>query len=282
MKYKHLLILSVPILIFFVLEVLILKSFLFFSFASENSQRLGVYSVEQGRSFFNYSSIVYFSIFILSFLIFFTSWFIVREKINIRQWSKFLFFPWIFFISITSYVFILSDVYFIYFLLFLNSLLLFFYFRNIFFYIIRSDLYKDGALSNISSYGGFLIVFFIGSFSYGAQTFLNLSKWPLLIILFFIFLFLFDYIFWINNISRKELKYLPIVLSIALLEVAYSLFWLPFAYNTLGLILAIFYYLISESIKAFLNQKLDKRRLKIYLFIAISSVFLILFTSRVN
>jgi len=87
-------------------------------------------------------------------------------------------------------------------------------------------------------------------------------------------------IIWVNKIELK--KGLPYILisCLILVELCWSISFLPFNYNISGLSLAICFYVIIGLIKNYLLDKLDAVKIKTYLILGSVSLFLILFTAR--
>jgi hypothetical protein len=65
-----------------------------------------------------------------------------------------------------------------------------------------------------------------------------------------------------------------------LVELFWSISFLPFNYNITGLILAVCYYVIIGLVKNHLLGKLDAAKVKMYLILGGVSLFLIMLTAR--
>ena len=85
---------------------------------------------------------------------------------------------------------------------------------------------------------------------------------------------------WENKINFREAFVFIIIGSLILLEMAWSISFLPLNFNIIGLILAICYYMITGFIKYYLLDNLNKKIVKSYLLIGFGSIFILLLTAR--
>jgi len=85
---------------------------------------------------------------------------------------------------------------------------------------------------------------------------------------------------WINKIPINKAFIFIMFIGLVMLEVGWSISFLPLNYKATGLILAICYYILSGITWIFVNGTLDKRALKLYLSFGFIGIFLILLTAR--
>ncbi len=135
------------------------------------------------------------------------------------------------------------------------------------------------AYSNLSSLFSFLSLFFFLSALYGLQLFLNLSYWLIIIIMALVVLVLAKQNF---GFGKEKRQYWPFVFLVVfvLVQLAWALYFLPFDYDSLGLILALLYYLLVSVIKFYLDQALSAKTLKALLFFGGIIMALLLLTVR--
>lgn len=224
---------------------------------------------------------MFYVILVFYFLIIFfaVNQFTKSSKID-KRWYNFIIFPLCFSISLIIYSIISVNKFFVQILFFTNAFFIYYYLRNIYYYLIRPDFYKDNTLENISSYGNFLLIFFIASSIYGLQSFLNLSVCISIIIILPFFALVIHQVIWINKIDFKIGFIYILIGCLILIEIAWALSFLPVNYKANGLVMAICYYILIGIIRFYLKGSLNKRIVKLYLFFGFSSIFITLLTAR--
>jgi hypothetical protein len=125
-----------------------------------------------------------------------------------------------------------------------------------------------------------LSVFLASSFIYGLIYFFNFNYWSLLFFLMMI-LFFFSW----QNISTVIPKiyrsvYFSLLFLLAITPLAWSLFFLPFNFNVLGIIISICYYFGVSFIKLYFSQSLTNKKIKYNLIFIIVLLSLILMTTK--
>ncbi|MCX6798341.1 MAG: hypothetical protein NTX66_03990 [Candidatus Falkowbacteria bacterium] len=153
------------------------------------------------------------------------------------------------------------------------------YFQVLYGWLVKNDLKQINRLPNFSLSGGLLIIFSAISNIYSLQVFVS---WPtgwlfglsVLVIAFVTY----------NNwqacqLNIKENLTLFLVINILLAETVAILFFWPFNYQVLALIVTLVYYVLINCTRLYLSAALDKRKIQLYLiFSAAFFVFLILST----
>lgn len=232
--------------------------------------------------YFFYQKIFYYNVFLAVILILFTVRQINKKSEIDKSWWNFAILPACFLISISIYSSILINKFYIQLLFFVNMFFLYFYFKNIYYYLIRPEFYKAQTLENLSSYGNFLVIFFFSSAIYGLQSFLNMSISLLIIFALLIFTLVIYQVIWANKIYLGIGLVFILVLGLILIEIAWSLSFLPLNYNILGMVLAICYYILIGLSRFHLKDKLNSKIVKLYLFSGFISILVLLLTSRWN
>lgn len=165
-------------------------------------------------------------------------------------------------------------------LILLNVFFIYFYFRALYYYLIKIDLYKPYFLYNLSSYGNFLAFYFWASSLYGLNVFLKTPIWILIILLMFIIMAIMYQILWAYSIEIKKGYFYILLVTLVLVELAWVASFLTLSYYVLGLLLAQFYYILIGIVKLYLREKLNSKNLKLYLIYGFLSIFLVLLSAR--
>jgi hypothetical protein len=100
---------------------------------------------------------------------------------------------------------------------------------------------------------------------------------------FFILLFFLLVIYqviWANKIDLNLGFVFILILGFVLIEAAWSISFLPLNYNVLGMVLAICYYISIGLTRFHLRNKLNRKVVKLYLFLGFISILILLLTSR--
>ncbi len=189
--------------------------------------------------------------------------------------------PLIFIASLTLYSSFIANKYVIHFLYLLGSIFLFNYLKISYGSLaLNGQEQQRSLLENISSYGNFLTFFFASASLYALKPLLGVSIWlPAVTIIAVVILVLRQNV-WVNKFAFKEGMVYLIILTLILLEIAATLYWLPLNYNSVGLVLTICYYIIIGLSRNHLRKSLNSRNIKLYLAIGFSSILLVLFTSK--
>ena len=230
--------------------------------------------------FFFWPQMIY-VILVLAVLLFF---FTIRQftKASLKHESEwnFLILPTCFFVGLVVFSTMIPNKLLVQLLFVLNIIFLYYYFRSIYYYLIKTDSYHGYSLENISSYGNFLAFYFIASAVYGLQAFLDISVWFLMIIMLIAIGLIVYQGIWANKIDIRIGFFYILLACLVLVELAWSASFLPLSFYIIGLVLSICYYMLVGLVKFYLLEKLDKRTIKLYLVFGFISIFTVLFTAR--
>ena len=264
--------------------------------------------------FFFKPKMIYIALVLSLCLILFTIRQFARVGLATKGWWKFIIFPAMFLLSVAAYTTVIVSQTVIQLLFLLNAVFLFFNLRSVYYSFSNPIVKNKFTTSEISSYGNFLIYFFIGASLYGWLSFLNLPLWPLMLVVILVSVIVIYETLWENKINpaptslpSRHLAFTPsetltrhksgsghsgggvnfrealifiIIGSLILLEMAWSISFLPLNFNIIGLILAICYYMITGFIKYYLLDNLNKKIVKSYLLIGFGSIFILFLTAR--
>lgn len=230
--------------------------------------------------FFFYPKMIYAVLVLVNLLICFTVWRFSRASDVDKRWWNFFILPGLMSTSIMVYTVLLANKTIIQSFFILDVVLLYFYLRYVYYYLFRPAAYEPFSIENISSYGNFLTFFLVSAAVYGLQSFLNLRVWLLMAVILFVAALIIYQIIWANKINFK--KSLPCVLinCLILIELSWSLSFLPLNHNVSGLTLAICYYMLIGLSRHYLLGGLDKNKIKLYLSFGFISILIILLTAR--
>ncbi len=229
--------------------------------------------------FFN-PKMIYVVLALVNLLIFFAVWQFSRASDTGKDWWNFLILPSMMFTAVAVYTILLSNKFVIQLLFILNIILLYFYLRYVYYYLARPTAYEPFSIENISSYGNFLTFFLIATTIYGMQAFLSVQTWLLMIIMLAASGLIVYQVMWANKIDLgKGLIYI-LISCLIILELSWSISFLPLNHHIAGLIIAICYYMLIGLVRHFLLDKLDKKIIRLYLGFGLTSLFIVLITAR--
>ncbi|MFA6306258.1 MAG: hypothetical protein WCV70_00180 [Patescibacteria group bacterium] len=239
---------------------------------------LAVYALAE--MYFFYPKLIYLAVVLINLLIFFAVWQFCRASQVDKEWWNYLILPAVMSTAVMAYSVFLSSKAAIQLLFILNLVFLYFYLRYIYYYLLSPSQYEIFSIENFSSYVSWFSFFLFSATIYGLQSFLNLPIFRLALIMLAVAALIVYQVIWVNKIDfKKGLPYILISCFI-LVELCWSISFLPFNYNISGLCLAICFYVIIGLIKNHLLDKLDMARIKMYLILGSASLLLILFTAR--
>jgi hypothetical protein len=218
-------------------------------------------------------------VFLLLFFFFTCRQFVLGSSKK-EKWYNLFILPVIFTVGLVLYTTMIQGKIFIQMLIFLNIAFLYYYFRSSYYFLIKTESYREGSMENFSAYGNFLSVYFISSSIYGLQSFLNFSVWQSMVVLILVISITIYQVFWANKIDWHLGLFYGLLLSLVLLEISWSVAFLTLSYYILGLMVAICYYVIIDLVKNYLLNKLDRRTVKMYLIFGFFSIIIVLLTAR--
>lgn len=198
---------------------------------------------------------------------------------SIKNWWDYCILPIFFITNLAIYSSLLVSSALIQALFVINFLFIFYYLKNIYFYFAQKNKYRY-IIQNLSSYGNFLIVFFLAATIFGLQSFLGVSLWILMTIFTVIMLILVYEVLITNEIKVKPKLHFVFILTLLMTEFACAVYFLPFNYNVLGLIVAICYYISIGILKFHLKDSLTSKTIKLYLTAGIGSIIVVLLTTQ--
>ena len=217
---------------------------------------------------------------LINLLLFFAIWRFSAAGRADKRWWNYLILPLAASTAIIVYSVLLSAKSVIQLLFILNFFFLYFYLRRLYYFFLRGAASQLTGWENVYAYVGWLSFFLLAAAVYGLQSFLNLSVFKLIMIILLAAALLLYQLFWANQIAWRA--GLPYVLlgCLVLAELAWSISFLPFNYNISGFSLAVCFYAVSGLAKNRLLDKLDAKKVKMYLLLSTFSLLTVILTAR--
>lgn len=212
--------------------------------------------------------------------IIFTLWAASHYSDINKEWWNFSLLPVVFFSAVVAYSTLLRNAYLAHLLFFGSAILIYYYLRLCYYYLLKPFLYKASSIENFSSYVNFLSFFLFVSTLYGLQSFLDMPAWQMILILMTVSSLLIYQVIWANKFKlEKSFEYL-ILGSLSVVELGWAIYYFPVNSNVSGLTLAILYYILIGLIRFKLSGKLDRPKIKLFLAFGFVSIIIILLTAR--
>ena len=195
-----------------------------------------------------------------------------------NDWPLLAIAPVLFVLTFFCYIAIISGLFWIQALLLLIVWFLFIYLKNLYYYFTHKEsesLFED-KLDNLLIVSGFLSVFAAATTLFSLSIFIPWPVWATILILAVVIWLLFIQAMPFKKIHPERAKVLVLISVLGLAELAWGLSLLPLKFHLLGLFLAIGYYLALFIIRLHLRGTLNRRTLKLP-FILGALAFLVLF-----
>jgi len=214
-------------------------------------------------------------------LIIYWTFLLFKKKKNkeLGRWWEYSLLPVVFYLSSIFYFSIEPNLLIGQFVLLLTAFFLFNYFKNLYYSAVNSEN-RENQLKNISFFGGVLAVFFSANVSYGLKVFLG---YPLLPTFLGLSLFLFGawyqiFVF-ISSSLRKNLLFFFVALLL-LLQFGAVLFFLPFSYHLLAIMMTIYFYFIVGVGRFYLQGTVPDKQFRFYLLFSVLATLILILTAR--
>jgi hypothetical protein len=165
-------------------------------------------------------------------------------------------------------------------LYFLASLILFYFLRLLANGVVKTDGQYRSPIISFAVFSSVLAVFFLFSFFYGLESYLNISVFSLCSAMVAVLLLVFYLIIKWSNVEWLPGALFLIIDSLVLTEIAWAIFFLPFHFVLVGAIFTFCFYIVSGLSRLALVDKLTRQSLKFYLSIGLGGLLLILLTAQ--
>ncbi len=222
---------------------------------------------------------IYYLLPLANALVIFTVYGMVRNS-SFYGRLDFLIFPLVFLNGSIASLLILNSRFLAQGLIFFSAGMIWYYIKSVYFFHHKPIFYKTFQISNISVYGNFLSIFFFSSALFGIRSFLNWPVWGIILVLTFLFLLVIYQLNWAHKIPLADSGVHILADSLILVEIAWSLSFLPLRFYILGLLLSAAYYIITGLTRHYLLGTLAAKNVKAYLGVGLFSVIIILLSAR--
>lgn len=206
--------------------------------------------------------------------------FLLKSPERQTPWWVLTLLPVSFLITITTYISLQANWLVVQLLFLVLAIFLFSYFKSIYYFWHRPDLYKNEDNTIIKAYGGFLVIFLAAADLYGLQSLLSLTVWPMFLIFSVIVLTVTYLNLQLESTSNKVVWQFSIVNTWLIVETALVFVFLPLSYNVSALSVGIIYYLCINLTRLYLQQALTPKKIKLYLIISYAGLAILLLTAR--
>lgn len=225
------------------------------------------------ESFIIYPSIFFVSISVGLIFILFSLRYLAKNNEE-KFWPSYLVLPAFIWIGFSSFAFLSSNQFLVQLVLFSISVLIFVYYKNIYYYLFAQKSEKENNLDNFAVNYSFLIVFSLYFSFYTLPLFINISFNS-----FFFFLALILFIlFWQTMLFLKEdintRVTSSLISALFLGELSWILFMIPLKASVLAFVMAIVFYFVSTILRLNIKNNLNKKSIKWPL--AVSTILLVL------
>lgn len=197
-----------------------------------------------------------------------------------NDWLLFLYFPVIFFLSSALYIIMIPNQILVQ-LLFVGVIMFFsFYSYQLDNFLKKEEKVADSLLDNLSFAAVVLSVFFIAAATYGLSTFLGWSFIWLLVGFSFLVAPLFFQPIIFGDVSLKPTWPFLLAGLVILIQLTAVFYFLPLSLNILGLLVAMFFYLLMLIFRLAAKGILSIRILRPSLITTLLIIIILLLTSR--
>jgi len=231
------------------------------------------------QSYFIWPEVLYVSLGISVVLTIALSFILKSPERQVPWWLPAIL-PTIFIVSITAYISLQSSWILVQLLFLILAIFIFNYFKNLYYFWQRPDLYEDDDNTRIKAYGGFLVIFFAAADLYGLQSLLSLTVWPIFIIFAAMVLAVAYVNLNLKNQDQKTQWQFSITITLLIIEMALVFIFLPLGYNVSALSIGIVYYLLINLSRLYLLKALTAKKIKLYLILSYAGLAILLFTAR--
>lgn len=187
--------------------------------------------------------------------------------------------PLIFLFSVSVYISFCTNLWLVQILFLVLLIFQFSYFKSLYYFWNRPDLYSDEDMKITKSYASFLTIFWLAADVYGLQSLLNFDVWPMMLL----FIALVFSLIYINLKSEghnlKIAWQFSTLITLVISEATWVFVFLPLNYNISGLVIAIIYYLSSNLVNLYLQNALTPKKIKLYLILSFTGLAILLFTA---
>jgi len=204
----------------------------------------------------------------------------IMKDSHSKFWPVFMLTPALFYLSLSFYSGILVNGFWIQTIFVLNVWFVFYYFKNLYHHFYFPTSESEAKLRRLLKSGSFLSTFALAATLYGLPIFLSWN-FSLLLLSFIVasFVLFGQFLIFAKGIDREQ-KIFLLINVLVLAEFTGVLFFLPLNYNTLGLLVALVFYLLTVFNDWRLENRLNSKNIKWPVIIVSIIIMLILLSAR--
>ncbi len=203
-------------------------------------------------------------------------WLLLTPAAGLAFKIESIFWAWLLANSVILFSFLLPQSFLVHSCYVLSSVLLFAWLKI----LAASPNKYQSAAANFLVFSSVLAVFFLFSFFYGLESYLNISVWRLSLAMVAVLVGIFYFLLKASNIGWRAGVIYLIINCLVLAEIAWAVFFLPFQFALMGAIFTFCFYLAAGLSRLSLLGKLTAKALKFYLLVGLGSLVLLLLTVR--
>lgn len=196
------------------------------------------------------------------------------------DWWNFSILPVVFQSALIAYATMVSAGWIVHILFILSCFFVYFYLRACYLYLLAPSFYQISSIEHFSQLGNFLFVYFWAAAIFGLEIIIGASPWLMVLFLSALVVTATHQLLWAYKIGWKKASVYALVVCLVMLEIGWSLSYLPLNHNVTGLILSIIFYMAIGLTRLAISRKLDKKLVKSYLWYGFAAIVLLLITSR--
>ncbi len=199
-----------------------------------------------------------------------------------HDWPLLAIAPVLFFLNFSVYASIIIGSFWFQAIMILIAWFLFVYLKNLYYYFTHEEsesIFED-KLDNLLIVSGFLSVFSAATVLFSLPIFITWPTWATILILAAEISLLFLQFMPLKKMRPEKAKVLIMVSVVGLVELAWGLSLLPLKFHLLGLFLATSYYLSLTIIRLHLRDALNRKALKLPLILGALAFILLFLTAR--
>ena len=159
------------------------------------------------------------------------------------------------------------------------SFLYWLFLEAVFHYFFQTQRVLLIDLKHIISYSNSVVIFFLAATLVNFSIFLNLAWYALLPIMAVVIFILLRALFMFEGLNKKLVNYYALIIDLLLIELLWSLLFLPVSFYVIAMVTVLAYYLAVSLAKAYLAKALDTKLVIKYLVFAVVALVLVLGTA---
>jgi hypothetical protein len=202
---------------------------------------------------------------------------LVRSR---RDWWSFAILPILLLASAFAYALIISLSWLALAIVSFAAIAAIAYWRLVFLYILKQNLYRPLSLERLSSFLSFFVIFFTAAAAYGLKVFLDLPNWQTVGVAFIFLSAIIYQWFWVRQLVWRTSWYYLLAFIVVMTEIFLVFGFLPFDFIVIGFLFASLWHGLSFLVAEHLSGQLTLKRSRFIISLIIILWVAILLTAR--